>query len=87
MSSHTNAEARAWLGREVSNDGLDAAALDAPSPYAIPSHAISNGVYVAAVNRVGHEDEAGTQGIEGIAIVPVRTVREALDAALGLGKG
>jgi DNA repair protein RadA/Sms len=30
---------------------------------------------------------AGTQGIEGIAIVPVRTVREALDAALGLGKG
>jgi DNA repair protein RadA/Sms len=26
---------------------------------------------------------AGTQGIEGIAIVPVRTVREALEAALG----
>ena len=28
------------------------------------AHAISNGVYVAAVNRVGHEDEAGTEGIE-----------------------
>jgi N-carbamoylputrescine amidase len=27
------------------------------------SHAIANGVYVAAVNRVGHEDEAGTNGL------------------------
>jgi N-carbamoylputrescine amidase len=27
------------------------------------SHAIANGVYVAAPNRVGHEDEAGTNGI------------------------
>jgi N-carbamoylputrescine amidase len=26
-------------------------------------HAIANGVYVAAPNRVGHEDEAGTDGI------------------------
>ena len=28
------------------------------------AHAISNGVFVAAPNRVGHEDEAGTNGIE-----------------------
>jgi N-carbamoylputrescine amidase len=28
------------------------------------SHAIANGVYVAAANRVGHETEPGTQGIE-----------------------
>ncbi|MEQ1757635.1 MAG: carbon-nitrogen hydrolase [Vicinamibacterales bacterium] len=28
------------------------------------AHAIANGVYVAAANRVGHEDEPGTQGIE-----------------------
>jgi len=28
------------------------------------AHAISNGVFVAAVNRVGHEEEAGTGGIE-----------------------
>ena len=28
------------------------------------SHAIANGVYVAAVNRVGHEETAGTDGIE-----------------------
>jgi N-carbamoylputrescine amidase len=27
------------------------------------SHAIANGVYVAAPNRVGHEDEAGTDGL------------------------
>jgi N-carbamoylputrescine amidase len=27
------------------------------------SHAIANGVYVAAVNRVGHEDEPGTEGL------------------------
>src|SRR5476651_17994 len=28
------------------------------------AHAIANGVYVAAPNRVGHEDEPGTAGIE-----------------------
>jgi N-carbamoylputrescine amidase len=27
------------------------------------SHAIANGLYVAAVNRIGHEDEAGTDGL------------------------
>jgi len=27
------------------------------------SHAIANGVYVASPNRIGHEDEPGTQGI------------------------
>src|SRR5688572_22890591 len=28
------------------------------------AHAIANGVYVASPNRVGHEDEPGTEGIE-----------------------
>ena len=28
------------------------------------AHAIANGVYVAAPNRVGHEDEPGTDGIK-----------------------
>jgi N-carbamoylputrescine amidase len=28
------------------------------------AHAIANGVYVAAANRVGHEDEPGTDGID-----------------------
>jgi N-carbamoylputrescine amidase len=27
------------------------------------SHAIANGIYVAAVNRIGHEDEPGTDGL------------------------
>jgi N-carbamoylputrescine amidase len=27
------------------------------------AHAISNGVYVAAINRIGHEPEPGTDGI------------------------
>ena len=27
------------------------------------SHAIANGVYVAAPNRIGHEDEPGTDGL------------------------
>jgi N-carbamoylputrescine amidase len=27
------------------------------------SHAIANGVYVASPNRIGHEDEPGTNGI------------------------
>jgi len=28
------------------------------------AHAIANGVYVAAANRIGHEDEAGTRGLD-----------------------
>ncbi len=28
------------------------------------AHAIANGVYVAAANRIGHEDEPGTRGLE-----------------------
>ena len=28
------------------------------------AHAIANGVFVASPNRVGHEDEPGTNGIE-----------------------
>jgi N-carbamoylputrescine amidase len=27
------------------------------------AHAIANGVYVASANRIGHEDEPGTNGI------------------------
>src|SRR6202008_1669113 len=29
-----------------------------------PSHAIANGLYVASPNRVGHEDEPGTDGLD-----------------------
>src|SRR5262249_24495511 len=34
---------REWLGDTVSAKGLDAEALDAPSPYEIPPHAIGEG--------------------------------------------
>jgi hypothetical protein len=43
LSGRTDAEARAWLGGELSGTGLDASALDAPSPYEIPAHAIASG--------------------------------------------
>ena len=42
-----DADARGWLGRQVSAKGLDAKALDAPSPYEIPAHAIANGAAYA----------------------------------------
>lgn len=43
LDGHTDAEARAWLGGELSGTGLDASALDALPPYALPAHAIASG--------------------------------------------
>ena len=39
------------------------------------AHAIANGVYVASPNRIGHEDEPGTNGITffGIPSSPIRS--------------
>ncbi|MGH6935512.1 MAG: hypothetical protein ACRED2_04880 [Methylocella sp.] len=39
----TDAEARKWLGEQLSARGLDAHALDAPSPYEMPAHAVTQG--------------------------------------------
>ena len=50
-----------WHPREKSSFG--AAQVDAWRTIQ-RSHAIANGVYVASPNRVGHEDEPGTEGIE-----------------------
>jgi N-carbamoylputrescine amidase len=50
-----------WHPRERSSQG--AAQLDAWRTIQ-RSHAIANGCYVAAVNRVGHERAAGGEGIE-----------------------
>jgi N-carbamoylputrescine amidase len=44
-------------------DAVGAAQVDAWQT-AQRAHAIANGVYVAAANRVGHEAQAGTDGIE-----------------------
>ena len=36
-------EARRWLGEQLAARGLDAHALDAPSPYEMPAHTVSHG--------------------------------------------
>jgi hypothetical protein len=43
-----DADARAWLARRVSELGLDAQKLDAPSPYAMPAFGIASGGRYAA---------------------------------------
>lgn len=43
MGGRTDADARAWLGKEMSARGLDAKALDKPLPYELPAHAIAKG--------------------------------------------
>jgi hypothetical protein len=49
LNGRTEAQARQWLGSELSALGLDPAALDAPSPYEMPAHAIAQGAsYEAA---------------------------------------
>ncbi len=50
-----------WHPREKARFGRDQADAWRTAQRA---HAIANGVYVAAVNRVGHEPEPGTDGIE-----------------------
>ncbi len=43
VDGRTDAQIRQWLGIELAARGLDPAALDAPSPYAMPGHAIARG--------------------------------------------
>jgi hypothetical protein len=43
LAGRTDAEIRLWLGRHLSAKGLDADALDAPSPYQMPEHPIGRG--------------------------------------------
>lgn len=43
MDGRTDADARAWLGKEMSTRGLDAKALDKPFPYELPAHLIAQG--------------------------------------------
>ena len=43
LDGRTEADIRAWLGKQLTARKLDAAALDAPSPYEIPSHALAQG--------------------------------------------
>ena len=43
LNNRTDAQARQWLGEQLGARGLDARALDAPSPYEMPAHAFTQG--------------------------------------------
>ena len=43
LEGHPDAHARRWLGEQLGKRGFDARALDAPSPYEMPTHAVSRG--------------------------------------------
>jgi hypothetical protein len=52
LDGRRDAEVRGWFGGALGALGLDAKALDAPSPYAMPDHPIAHGAaYAAAANR------------------------------------
>jgi hypothetical protein len=43
LDGRTDAQARQWLGEQLRARSLDKHALDAPSPYEIPAHAVTKG--------------------------------------------
>jgi len=43
LDGRTDAQARRWLSERLGARGLDAHALDAPSPYEMPAHAVAQG--------------------------------------------
>jgi Family of unknown function (DUF5996) len=43
LEGRSDAQARQWLSEQLGARGLDAHALDAPSPYDMPAHAVSQG--------------------------------------------
>jgi hypothetical protein len=53
LDGRSDAQARQWLSKQLGAQGLDAHALDAPSPYEMPVHAISQG---AAYGPAGLSD-------------------------------
>ena len=48
LNGKRDADVRVWLGQKVSAMGLDQSALDMPSPYELPAHAIAGGAAYAA---------------------------------------
>lgn len=50
LTGHTDAQVRRWLGERLAAHGHDSKALDAPSPYEMPNHALAQG---AAYNTSG----------------------------------
>jgi hypothetical protein len=43
LIGHSDAEARAWIARAFTASGMEAQALDAPPPYAMPAHGVARG--------------------------------------------
>jgi hypothetical protein len=43
LNGSTDAQARQWLAEQLGARGLEAQALDAPSPYEMPAHAVTEG--------------------------------------------
>jgi hypothetical protein len=50
LNGRTDAQARQWLGERLGARGLDAHALDAPSPYEMPAHAVTQGAAYGVAN-------------------------------------
>jgi hypothetical protein len=50
LDGRTDAQARHWLGEQLGAHGLDAHALDAPSPYEIPARAVTQGAAYAVAD-------------------------------------
>jgi hypothetical protein len=50
LNGHADADVHAWLGPHLTAKGLDARALDAPSPYEMPAHPIATGARYAAAD-------------------------------------
>ncbi|HEY4848399.1 MAG TPA: DUF5996 family protein [Methylocella sp.] len=50
LNGRTDAQARQWLGEQLGARGLDTHALDAPSPYEMPAHAVTQGAAYGAAD-------------------------------------
>lgn len=50
LDGRTDAQVRQWLGKQLGVRGLDAQALDAPSPYEMPARAVTQGAAYGAAD-------------------------------------
>lgn len=73
LNGRSDAQVRQWLGAELSARGLDPAALDAPSPYEMPAHALARGaLYDVAGSAEGLTELAAWYANANLSIGQVR---------------
>ena len=60
LDGRSDAQARQWLSEQLGAQGLDAHALDAPSPYEMPAHAVSQGAAYGPAGLSDALDELAT---------------------------